>query len=107
MNTDRRKYADRREYNKQAVDKRRKKIKRLAIDYKGGKCAICGYKQYRGALEFHHRDNKDKNFGLSTKGLTRSWKKTKKELDKTILVCSNCHKELHAGIKQLPTETSG
>jgi 5-methylcytosine-specific restriction endonuclease McrA len=51
---DRRKYADRREALIRAVSKRRKKIKSLAIEYKGGKCQICGYNKYQGALELHH-----------------------------------------------------
>ncbi|MCX6741290.1 MAG: hypothetical protein NTY61_02745 [Candidatus Parcubacteria bacterium] len=97
---DNRKYSDRAEYIKKAVDKRRKKIKLLAIKYKGGKCIICGYKKYQGALEFHHLDGKSKEFGLATAGLTRSWEKTRKELEKCLLVCSNCHKEIHAGLSK-------
>lgn len=103
---EKRKYADRREYNIAAVTKRRKKIKQMAIEYKGGKCLFCGYHKYPGALEFHHIGNDDKDFGLSTKGLTRSWKRTKEELEKCVLVCANCHRELHAGILQPPRETS-
>lgn len=96
----RRTYSDRAEYIKQAVDKRRKKIKSWAIEYKGGKCSLCGYKRYQGALEFHHLDSFKKDFGLSMAGLTRSWERTKKELDKCLLVCSNCHKEVHAGLRK-------
>lgn len=97
---DKRKYSDRAEYLKKAVDKRRKKIKQMAIDYKGGKCKICGYNRYPGALEFHHIDENGKDFRLSVKGLTRSWERTGQELDKCILVCSNCHKEIHVCISQ-------
>ena len=77
----------------------------MAIEYLGGKCQICGYRNCIEALDFHHRDPKEKEFGLSQKGLTRSWEKTRKELDKCILICSNCHREIHAGITQLPMET--
>ena len=70
----------------------------MAVEYRGGKCCLCGYSKYYGALEFHHIDDGSKDFGLGSQGLTRSWEKTKKELDKCILVCSNCHKELHAGL---------
>lgn len=63
------------------------------IEYKGGKCARCGYCKYMGALEFHHRDENKKAFGLSTK-ITASWAVLKKELDKCDLLCSNCHKEI-------------
>jgi len=98
---DNRKYADRREELIKAVAKRRRKIKTLSIQYKGGKCQICGYSKYQGALDLHHIRG-EKKFGIGDKGYTRSWEKIKEELDKCILVCSNCHRELEAGITQLP-----
>lgn len=82
----------------EAVQKRRDKIKELAVEYKGGKCCICGYNKYQGALEFHHLDPLEKDFGIASKGYTRSWESIKAELNKCILVCSNCHKEIHAGL---------
>jgi predicted HNH restriction endonuclease len=91
---EKRTYADRAEYNKAAVAKRRRKVRLMAIEYGGGKCQICGYKKCNRALSFHHKD-----FGLSTAGLTRSWEKTKAELDKCILVCANCHMEIHEEIE--------
>ncbi len=74
----------------------------MAIEYKGGKCVICGYKKCVGALTLHHRNPKEKDFGLSVRGLTRSWEKIRKELDKCVLLCSNCHAEVHGNITQLP-----
>ena len=67
----------------------------MAIEYGGGQCQICGYKKCNRALSFHHKDASKKDFGLSASGLTRSWEKTKAELDKCILVCANCHMEIH------------
>ena len=78
-----------------AVQKRRNKIKLMSIEYKGGKCEICGYNKCIAALEFHHLDSAEKDFGISAKGYTRSWEKVKEELNKCILVCANCHRELH------------
>lgn len=101
---DTRKYADRREALIKAVAKRRKKLKTLAIEYKGGKCQICGYDKYAGALELHHVDRSQKSFGIGDKGYTRSWEKVKAEIDKCLLLCANCHREIEAGIMQLPTE---
>jgi len=101
---DLRKYSDRREYLKLTVSKRRQKLRDMAREYKGGKCVICGYNKCASALDFHHRNPNQKDFGLSVRGLTRSWELIKKEIDKCASVCANCHRELHAGITQLPKE---
>lgn len=83
----------------ESVIKRRKNIKLLAVEHKGGKCIKCGYNKCIGALEFHHLDPKEKDFHLSKGGVTRSWEIIKKELDKCILVCANCHREIHEEMK--------
>ena len=102
--SDRRKYADRREALIKAVAKRRRKVKAMSIEYKGGKCQICDYNRYKGALELHHINKSEKSFGIGDKGYTRSWEKVKAELDKCVLLCANCHREVGAGITQLPEE---
>lgn len=79
-----------------AVQKRRDKLKQMAVEYKGGKCERCEYSKSLNALDFHHKDRTQKDFGISKAGITRSWNKVKAELDKCILVCSNCHREIHA-----------
>lgn len=48
------------------------------------------------ALEFHHRDLTQKDFGISSRGYTRSWNVVKQELDKCDILCANCHREVHA-----------
>jgi endogenous inhibitor of DNA gyrase (YacG/DUF329 family) len=68
-------------------------MKVKAVAYKGGKCTECGYNKCLGAMEFHHLDEKTKSFELSNCH-TRSWATVLKELDKCILLCSNCHKEV-------------
>ena len=87
-----------------AVSRRRKKLREMARDYKGGKCAVCGYNRCQRALSFHHINPKKKNFDLSSRGLTRSWERIKKEIDKCVLICANCHMEVHDGITQLSIE---
>lgn len=88
----------------EATQKRRDKLKVMAVAYKGGVCQCCKYNKYIGALEFHHINPDEKDFGISVKGYTRSWENNKKELDKCVLVCSNCHKEIHAGLTLCPQE---
>ncbi|MGL5831482.1 MAG: hypothetical protein ACRCZE_05045 [Candidatus Altimarinota bacterium] len=92
---DKRTYADRAEYLKKAVALRRKNVRLKAIEYKGGKCQLCGYNKCLDALEFHHH-LKIKNFGISQKGYTRSWEKVKAELDLCQLLCANCHREVES-----------
>jgi len=93
---DTRKYADRRKYLIAAVYKRRKKVRQMAVEYKGGKCQICGYDRCIEALEFHHTNSSGKDFSISEKGYTRSWDRVREELDKCMLLCANCHREFHA-----------
>jgi len=82
--------------NKFYVDLRRKKLKQKAIEYKGGKCELCSYSKCIAALEFHHKNSQDKDFGIAANGHTKSWENLKKELNKCQLVCANCHRELHS-----------
>lgn len=70
--------------------------KQKAVDYKGGECQICGFKEYAGALEFHHLNPKEKDFQFSH---FPTWNDiTKAELDKCVLLCANCHRMTHAGL---------
>ena len=68
--------------------------KQKAVDYKGGCCVICGYKKCIAALEFHHLNPLEKEI---TKDYQR-FEDKKNELDKCILVCNRCHREIHAGV---------
>ena len=94
-----------------AVDKRRRLLKQKAVEYKGNSCINCGYNKCLAALEFHHIDPTQKDFALSNDGHTRSWEEIKNELDKCILVCANCHREIHNStinkekvIERIPTK---
>ena len=85
----------------EAVTLKRRRVKLTAVDYLGGKCCICGYDKCVDALEFHHKDPTQKDFGISTNGACRSWNKIKQELDKCILLCANCHREVHDSNKRV------
>ncbi len=75
--------------------KRRTMLKIKSVEYKGGECILCGYNKCIQALDFHHTNPSEKDFTISGK-YNLSWDRIKNELDKCILVCSNCHRELHA-----------
>jgi len=94
-------YKDRRSYLIKAVQKRRKRIRQMAVDVSGGKCQICGYQRCLEALEFHHMDNGGKDFSISDKGHSRSWSRVRAEIGKCALLCANCHREVHAGLQSL------
>ena len=87
-------------YCKKCDSERAKKFslecKRRAVEYKGGKCMICGYSKSLRALEFHHV-NDDKETNVSSFRI-RDWDLLKVELDKCSLLCANCHREEHERI---------
>lgn len=74
-------------------DRRRHKLKLMAINIKGGKCQKCGYNKCRAALSFHHRDPSTKKFGISSWRHVK-WDDVKQEIEKCDLLCSNCHMEI-------------
>jgi excisionase family DNA binding protein len=82
----------------EAVARRRRKLKEILVHEAGGRCAICGYDRWVGALQFHHRDGEQKEFGVAARGLTRSLETVRSEAAKCILLCANCHSEVEAGI---------
>ena len=75
--------------------KRRRALKRKAVDFLGGKCMRCGYSGCMAALQFHHRNKRSKKFTISAKGTIKSWPKLMKELKKCDLICTNCHIATH------------
>ena len=86
--------------NRYGVQKRKIKLKLMSVKYKGGECERCGYDKCMPALEFHHRDPNEKEFSIGACGHTMSWDKMKKELDKCLLLCANCHREEHYNLKR-------
>lgn len=86
--------------NEQTIERQRK-VKEDAVNYKGGKCQICDYSKYLGALEFHHLNPSEKDFSISNQKSTTMNRVIKKELDKCLLVCSNCHREIHGGVIEI------
>lgn len=96
----------RKAYDRKAYLQGDKKAKQLATE-REKRNFINAYKQKTGckycpenepiALDFHHRDMKTKEFDLATM-LSKSWQAVLDELEKCDVVCSNCHRKLHAGI---------
>ena len=85
------------EYTLHRIDK----IKQKCIQYKGGSCIICGYDKCTGALDFHHKNRSEKSYDISTKIRCLSFELLKLELDKCILVCCRCHREIEMGVHDI------
>jgi len=79
--------------NKQQRHEKREK----AIQFLGGKCSVCGYDRCFYSLQFHHCDPETKLFGLAN-SWNIPWKEIEDEMKKCVLVCSNCHGEIHEGL---------
>lgn len=73
-------------------------FKKKCLEYKGQKCVECGYSKYYGALEFHHIDPRKKDFSISQMKSYSFDNIVKEELDKCVLLCANCHREVESGI---------
>lgn len=81
-------------WNKRTATAGKDKVRLIKEEY-GGKCSRCGYDKCFNALEFHHLDPAQKEFHLGARrGL--NIEALRKELDKCILVCRNCHTEIHS-----------
>lgn len=79
---------------------KRRNLRKQLVTIFGSKCINpdCNYSKYAGNLTFHHLDPSKKKFAISGKGLTRSFDKLYAEAKKCILICHNCHGEVHANI---------
>lgn len=75
----------------------RKSLKKHLLEYKGGKCECCGYDKSATALQFHHTHPEEKEFEITRVNVTMNidMDRIHKEVDKCILLCANCHFELH------------
>lgn len=81
--------------NKNRNDRQRNAKLRF-IEYKGGACQVCGIIDHPAIYDFHHVDPDKKEFMIGTRQAELLNDKMKKELDKCLLLCSNCHRKIHA-----------
>lgn len=79
--------------------RRRRKVR--AIEHMGGRCEGCYQIVAPAVFEFHHRNATEKEFGISKTGVPVRWEKIVAELEKCVMLCANCHREVHAGYRDL------
>lgn len=84
-----------------AVVRRRRRVKQILVEEAGGCCRLCGYDRSVAGLHFHHLDPREKQFGVAEGGMARSIARLRVEVRKCILLCSNCHAEVEAGISSI------
>lgn len=88
----------------EAVKIWRRACKERIIVAMGGACCICGYNKCQAALVLHHLDPNKKDYTISSiRANPKSWILIIEELRKCVLLCSNCHAEIHDKITILPT----
>jgi len=81
--------------------KRIKRVKLKMVHYKGDQCLDCDLNienTYQCVFDFHHLDPNEKDPNWN-KIQYQKWGKIKDELDKCVLLCSNCHRIRHAKIE--------
>jgi len=99
-NLDHRNIIDKRYYekNKKSIyEKKRGRLRNRKLELiknLGGKCEICGYNNCPWAFDFHHKDGNKEN-DVARIIHEGSKDKALKEAEKCILLCANCHRELH------------
>jgi hypothetical protein len=76
-----------------------------AIELMGGSCSCCGEVVLPSMFEFHHLSAAEKGFGISRDGMNRPWEEILAELAKCVMLCANCHREVHAGLRDLARNT--
>lgn len=83
----------------------RARRKKEMIYVMGSKCQLCGYNKCPNALEFHHinPDEKNLSFNRQKEG---AWDKLSEELRKCILLCANCHREVHSNLADYNLQSS-
>lgn len=65
------------------------------------KCVACGYDKCKQALDLHHTNGDTKLFDVSQMASNRkvTVEMVIAEIKKCVVLCSNCHREYHAGLQ--------
>ncbi len=85
------------------------RARRLAVlQYLAPRCAICGFDKHSSAMDLHHPEHKEGQMAELITQATFSLDSSRiesllREAKKSVPLCSNCHRMLHAGAIQLPT----
>lgn len=84
--------------NTNRIHKRRRARKQKIVSLMGGKCIFCGYNKCLKSMDCHHIERETKKFSVSSVLSKKSWNDILHEIKKCLLVCRNCHGEIHDGL---------
>lgn len=90
------------EYQRERKNERKDAVWGFASEYG---CVLCD-EDHRVCLQFHHIDpgTKEKEVGsLANEGY--AWDTIVEEIVKCTILCANCHRKVHAGVVEEPTES--
>lgn len=101
-------YLDNKKYygNKRKLNNRKYRTmgKKFIDEYKSNSCCYFCKENTPCCLDFHHLDPNAKDSNISQmKGHARNIETIMKEIDKCLVICSNCHRKLHAGLIEVNT----
>lgn len=86
-------YQEHKDYYKRKASDYRIKAREALNKYKEGlKCSVCGESRW-WLLDFHHTNPQEKE--KEVVNLIQSPRKLREELKKCIVLCANCHRDLH------------
>jgi len=75
---------------------RRHDLRQRLVEMRGSRCAVCNQKFETHQFDFHHVMPETKSFPLTKTMMTsRSWQSVLEEANKCIMVCANCHRDIH------------
>jgi hypothetical protein len=95
-------YTKNQEHAKEKVIERKNAINQWFKEIKRQlRCEQCG-ENHPACLEFHHLNPSEKKINLSEAVAIKGWSKNKilDEIDKCVVLCSNCHRKLHWELQQ-------
>ena len=87
-------YSKNKDSEKDHVKRRKIELQKWFKNYKSKlRCSQCG-EDHPSTIDFHHVKGKDANISkLVAEGYSKE--RIKRELDKCIVLCSNCHRKKH------------
>lgn len=82
---------------KQSMNQRNRTLSAYYVKEAGGCCQKCGYKEFIPALDFHHINRHEKEYRPKAIIISNNHELTRRELDKCVLLCANCHRGYESG----------